>query len=85
MRLDQLPRSDKVEDRRGGGPGGFPMGRAGGVGIGTIILLVIVGWALGINPMYLIGGRRFYPACAVRNRNRNPLPAMPGRNLDLIK
>jgi len=25
MRLDQLPRSDKVEDRRGGGPGGFPM------------------------------------------------------------
>ena len=56
MRLDQLPRSDKVEDRRGDGPGGFPMGRAGGVGIGTIILLVIVGWALGINPLYLIGG-----------------------------
>ena len=56
MRLDQLPRSDKVEDRRGDGPGGFPMGRAGGVGIGTIILLVLVGWALGINPLYLIGG-----------------------------
>src|SRR5260370_14852993 len=56
MRLDELPRSDKVEDRRGDGPGGFPMGRAGGVGIGTIILLVIVGWALGINPLYLIGG-----------------------------
>jgi hypothetical protein len=34
MRLDQLPRSDKVEDRRGEGPGGFPMGRAGGLGIG---------------------------------------------------
>src|SRR5262249_41007054 len=45
-----------VEDRRADGPGGFPMGRAGGVGIGTIILLVIVGWALGINPLYLIGG-----------------------------
>ena len=39
MRLDQLPRSDKVEDRRGDGSGGFPMGRAGGLGIGTIILL----------------------------------------------
>jgi predicted metalloprotease len=51
MRLDELPRSDKVEDRRG-----MSMGRAGGMGIGTIILLVIVGWALGINPMYLIGG-----------------------------
>src|SRR5215510_2872001 len=56
MRLDQLPRSDKVEDRRGEGSAGFPMGRAGGVGIGTIILLVLVGWALGINPLYLIGG-----------------------------
>jgi uncharacterized protein len=53
MRFDQLPRSDRVEDRRGQG---FPMGRAGGVGIGTIILLVILGWALGINPLYLIGG-----------------------------
>ena len=51
MRLDELPRSDKVEDRRG-----MSMGRAGGLGIGTVILLVIVGWALGINPMYLIGG-----------------------------
>jgi hypothetical protein len=30
MRLDELPRSDKVEDRRGDGPGGFSMGRAGG-------------------------------------------------------
>jgi hypothetical protein len=25
-------------------------------GIGTIILLIIVGWALGMNPLYLIGG-----------------------------
>jgi len=56
MRLDQLPRSDKVEDRRAGGSGGFTMGRAGGIGIGTMILLGIAGWALGINPLYLIGG-----------------------------
>src|SRR5262249_32710874 len=27
MRLDELPRSDNVEDRRGDGSGGFPMGR----------------------------------------------------------
>ena len=52
MRLDELPRSDKVEDRRGDGSGGFPMGRAGGMGIGTILLLSLVGWALGINPLY---------------------------------
>jgi uncharacterized protein len=54
MRLDELPRSDKVEDRRSGG--GFRMGRGGGIGIGVIIILVIAGWALGINPLYLIGG-----------------------------
>jgi predicted metalloprotease len=56
MRLDELPRSDKVEDRRGDGSGGFPMGRTGGIGIGTIVLLGLIGWALGINPLYLIGG-----------------------------
>jgi uncharacterized protein len=32
------------------------MGRAGGIGIGTLLLLTAVGWALGINPIYLIGG-----------------------------
>ena len=54
MRFDQLPRSDRVEDRRGQGSRGFR--RAGGIGIGTVLILVVVGWALGINPLYLIGG-----------------------------
>jgi NitT/TauT family transport system substrate-binding protein len=36
MRWDELPRSDNVEDRRAdGGPRGMPMGRTGGIGIGT--------------------------------------------------
>jgi predicted metalloprotease len=56
MRLDQLPRSDQIEDRRRDGPRGFSVGRAGGIGIGTIFLLSVAGWALGINPLYLIGG-----------------------------
>ena len=30
--------------------------RGGGLGLGTILLLCLVGWAFGINPMYLIGG-----------------------------
>lgn len=61
MRIDELPRSDKVEDRRGqdagAGPGGFriPGGR-GGIGIGTIILLGLIGWWLGIDPSLLING-----------------------------
>ena len=56
MRLDQLPRSDNVEDRRGQG-GGFriPGGR-GGMGIGTIVILGLLGWYLGIDPRILIGG-----------------------------
>ena len=62
MRLDDLPESGNVEDRRGeggfgGGGGGFgiPMG-GGGLGIGTIVVLGLVGWALGIDPSILIGG-----------------------------
>ena len=75
MRLDELPRSDKVEDRRGEGPGGFPMGRAGGVGIGTIILLVIVGWALGINPLYLIGGAEILSGLGGSQQESQPAPS----------
>jgi predicted metalloprotease len=74
MRLDELPRSDKVEDRRGEGPVGFPMGRAGGVGIGTIILLVIVGWALGINPLYLIGGAEILSGLGGSQQESQPAP-----------
>src|SRR5438552_6893112 len=67
MRWEDLPSSDNVEDRReeggyagGGGGGGFggfglPMG-GGGLGIGAIIVLGIVGYALGIDPRLLIGG-----------------------------
>jgi predicted metalloprotease len=58
MRLDDLQESSNVEDRRdggGGGGGGFPIG-GGGIGVGTIVVLGIVGWALGIDPSVLIGG-----------------------------
>ena len=55
MRLDQLPRSDQIEDRRGEAPR-RSMGRAGGIGLGTVLLLTAAGWAFGINPLYLIGG-----------------------------
>jgi uncharacterized protein len=54
MRWDDFRRSGNVEDRRGAGGGGF--GRAGGLGIGTVVVLGLVGWALGIDPRILIGG-----------------------------
>ena len=56
MRLDQLPRSDRIEDRRAEGASRLPVGRGGGLGIGTIIVLCLAGWAFGINPLYLISG-----------------------------
>jgi predicted metalloprotease len=64
MRLDDMPESGNVEDRRGdgggfggGGGGGFglPMG-TGGLGIGGMVVLGLVGWALGIDPFVLING-----------------------------
>src|SRR6266568_1689743 len=61
MRWEDFRRSDNIEDRRdedggsGGGGFGMPVG-AGGLGIGTIVVLGLIGWALGIDPRLLIGG-----------------------------
>jgi uncharacterized protein len=57
MRLDEIGESENVEDRRGSGGGGFSFpGGGGGLGFGTIAILTLVGWMLGINPSILIGG-----------------------------
>jgi predicted metalloprotease len=61
MRYDDFRRSDNIDDRRddsgGGGGGGFGIpGGGGGLGIGTVIVLGLVGWAFGIDPRILIGG-----------------------------
>src|SRR6201987_3079022 len=56
MRYDDFRRSDDIEDRRDDGGGmGIPMG-GGGLGIGTIIVLGLLGYAFGIDPRILIGG-----------------------------
>ena len=59
MRWEDYRQSDNVEDRRGedgygGGSFPLPMG-GGGLGIGGLILVGIVAWALGINPAVLVG------------------------------
>jgi len=61
MRWDDLRASDNIEDRRGGDGGGGGgsfggMGGGGGLGIGAMMVLGVIGWALGINPAILIGG-----------------------------
>ncbi len=65
MRWEDFRRSDNVEDVRGDGGGGmgggFSMpGGGGGLGIGTIIVLGLLAWALGIDPRILIGGAEIF-------------------------
>lgn len=65
MRWEDWRGSDDVEDRRdegggyGGGGFGMPFG-AGGMGIGTLVVLGLIGWALGIDPRLLIGGAEMF-------------------------
>jgi predicted metalloprotease len=51
MRWEDFRTSSNVEDRRGMGMAG-----GGGLGIGAMVILGLVGWALGIDPRILIGG-----------------------------
>jgi uncharacterized protein len=78
MRWEDERQSDNVEDRRGEG-GGFGGGamRRGGIGIGAIILTLVGGWLLGVNPLEilgLIGGLDGGPAMQA------PSPSVPGRH-----
>jgi predicted metalloprotease len=79
MRWEDERQSDNVEDRRGqgGGFGGVGM-RRGGLGIGAILLALVGGWLLGINPLEilgLIGGVDGGPAV-----QQAPAPSAPGRH-----
>lgn len=59
MKWEDLQSSENIEDRRGDeGPmiTRGPRIGAGGIGLGTMLILGLVGWALGINPAILIGG-----------------------------
>jgi predicted metalloprotease len=65
MEWEDFRRSDNIEDRRsedyadnsggGGGIGGTGIG-TGHLGLGAIVVLGLIGWALGIDPRLLIGG-----------------------------
>src|SRR5271169_3776317 len=57
MRSDDFRRSDNVEDDREGSAsrGGLP-GGAGGLGIGTVIIIGLISWYFGIDPSVLLNG-----------------------------
>ncbi len=69
MKWEDFRRSENVEDRRGdgggeesGGLGGMlgGGGGGGGLGIGTMIVLGLLGWFLGIDPRIIIGGAEMF-------------------------
>lgn len=53
MKWEGHRESDNVEDRRGGG--GSPVLGGRSVGIGTIVIALVGGWVLGINPLTILG------------------------------
>ena len=57
MRTDDFRRSDNVEDDReaSASRGGLP-GGAGGLGIGTIVIIGLISWYFGIDPSALLNG-----------------------------
>ena len=76
MRWKDERQSDNVEDRRGqgGGFGGLTM-RRGGIGIGTILLALVGGWVLGINPLEILGLIGGVGGSSLQA----PAPSAPGR------
>jgi predicted metalloprotease len=74
MEWENTPLSDNVEDRRGGGLGGF--GGSGGLGLGTIVILTLIGYFTGIDPRMLIGGAEV--VSDMRSQAPQSQPAAPG-------
>jgi predicted metalloprotease len=88
MRYDDFRRSDDIEDRRddsggGIGGGGLPIG-GGGLGIGTLIVLGLVGYAFGIDPRLLIGGAQILTGgqAPTIQTDRRSAPAKSGAPTD---
>src|SRR5271169_6315341 len=71
MKLDESPRSDNVEDERGSGIGR----RGAGIGIGTIVI-VIIGYFMGVSPSTLLSLLNGDPQ-AVTAQSQAPAAADP--------
>ena len=63
MRWRDMRQSGNIEDRRGASPGGFNMGggfggggirMGGGMGLGGLVIIMLVAWLFGANPLQLL-------------------------------
>ena len=78
MRWEDLRQSINIEDDREasasrGGGFGIP-GGGGGLGIGMVIILGLIGWALGIDPSVLIGGAQILTGGGQATQQTSPAP-----------
>ena len=64
MEYENTPVSENIEDRRGEGGGGLPIG-GGGLGLGAIIVIFAISYFTGISPSVLMSGAEM----ATRNAN----------------
>ena len=82
MRWGDFRRSSNVEDRRHGGGFSGPIRigrRGGGLGIGGIIVVVLIGWALGIDPIALLGEGGFTTDGTPSYRTPGSVEGPPGQ------
>ncbi|MFY9840070.1 MAG: neutral zinc metallopeptidase [Xanthobacteraceae bacterium] len=74
MRWDDLRQSTNIEDdREASASRGIP-GGGGGLGIGMVIILGLIGWALGIDPSVLIGGAQILTGDGQATQQTGPAP-----------
>src|SRR5271169_5454474 len=75
MRSDDFRRSSNVEDDREGSSsrGGMP-GGAGGLGIGTVIIIGLISWYFGIDPSVLLNGAQILTGGGSPTQQTAPAP-----------
>ena len=76
MRTDDFRPSDNVEDDRGSSRGGIP-GGAGGLGIGTVIIIGLISWYFGIDPSVLLNGAQILTGGGSPSQQETQAPAGP--------
>ncbi len=75
MRTDDFRPSDNVEDDRGASAsrGGLP-GGAGGIGIGTVVIIGLISWYFGIDPSVLLNGAQILTGGGSTTQQTTPPP-----------
>jgi uncharacterized protein len=83
MRTDDFRPSDNVEDDReaSASRGGLP-GGAGGLGIGTVIIIGLISWYFGIDPSVLLNGAQILSGGAPSQQTGQAPPMSAGTPTD---